>query len=59
MFIYNAVLEHDVRWRARSPSNIAEPFIAMVNGTAGSGKTYLIKALQQHLGERVATGELG
>ena len=55
MFIYNAVLEHDVRWRARSPSNVAEPFIAMVNGTAGSGKTYLIKALQQHLGERVAT----
>ena len=54
-FVYRAVVEHDNAWQQRTPLQAVGPFVAMVNGTAGSGKTYLIHALLDYLGERVIT----
>ena len=51
-FIYRAVLEHDEKWTQRTPHQPCAPFAAMINGTAGSGKTYLIQAILQALGDR-------
>ena len=44
--IYDAVVEH-ARRQARQ---VTQPLLAMVCGTAGSGKTFLIRAIKQELG---------
>ena len=44
--VYDTVVAHDAQ-RQISPT---QPLRALVCGTAGSGKTYLIRALKQHLG---------
>ena len=54
-FIHSAVVGHDAAWQLRAPDCPVQPLAAMVNGTAGSGKTYLIHALLQHLGDRAIT----
>ena len=45
-FVYQVVAEHHER-RAQGPVN---PLLALICGTAGSGKTFLIRALKQLLG---------
>ena len=45
--VYDAVVKHNARQRA-GPT---QPLHAMICGTAGSGKTFLIKALKQALGD--------
>eukprot|EP00965_Chrysotila_dentata_P021052 696765-Pleurochrysis_carterae.AAC.1 len=48
-FVYNAVLDHE----ATTKGNALESHLrAILNGTAGSGKTYLIRALKQHFEEK-------
>ena len=49
-FAYDVILEHDTRWRT-DPLNTA-PLSALIHGTAGSGKTYLIRALEDEFDER-------
>ena len=52
LFIYRAVKEHDSKSSSHTHHICSPPFVAMINGTAGSGKTYLIHALLQLLGDR-------
>ena len=35
-FIYQSVLEHDARWKRRTTHQPCQPYLAMINGTAGS-----------------------
>ena len=59
-FIYRSVLEHDARWERRTPHQPCQPYLAMINGTAGSGKTYLIHAIMDALeGRAVAVAPTG
>eukprot|EP00965_Chrysotila_dentata_P140246 4636626-Pleurochrysis_carterae.AAC.1 len=47
--VYNAVLDHE----AKTIGNALEPPLrAILNGTADSGKMYLIRALKQQIGEK-------
>ena len=45
--VYNVVIEHAQRWA----QEVMQPLRVMVCGTAGSGKTFLIRALKQELGD--------
>eukprot|EP00854_Cymbomonas_tetramitiformis_P027270 gene27270-33584_t len=48
-FVLRAVLEHDT-WQLAGTSAV-KSFLGIVNGTAGSGKTWLIRAIKQELGD--------
>ena len=47
-FVYRVVQEHDAAWRRDMTRT---PLRALVCGTAGAGKTFLIRALKQLLGD--------
>ena len=47
-FVYRVVQEHDAAWRRDMTQT---PLRALICGTAGSGKTFLIRALKQLLGD--------
>ena len=44
--VYDVVVEHAQRWAQQ----VTQPLHVMVCGTAGSGKTFLIRAIKQQLG---------
>ena len=48
--VFDEVMEHHERWSHRTPHSPVPQYTGMVCGTAGSGKTHLIRALKQGLG---------
>ena len=49
--VFDEVMEHHERWSHRTPHSPVPQYTGMVCGTAGSGKTHLIRALKQGVGD--------